>query len=319
MSNGYKLIIDIGGSKTQIACVKIEDNLDIKEFKKIIKNQYFSYQKTKKGVVNLKKLLPEIIEKITNRNKKITIKEVIIGCPGNFNNKNYIISKDSAQNLLINETINIKKLFEDSCPIKAKVTVMNDALMQCLGAIIVLDLHKKPHHGLFLGIGTGLGGACFEINKNQQIIFFSDGHLSELETTFDNEKTLAQDYISGTYFAESLNIKLKKEFQKKKKELAFDLLVKEIATRSFSFLDEIKNQKTFKQKNKKAWSEQDYIKASKFKSVIFGGGLLDDTKVQNLFSRVYKNSLNNKYDIYFAKNSKLCAMIGGYFYQNVQS
>lgn len=319
MSNGYKLIIDIGGSKTQIACVKIKENLDINQLKRLIKNPYYFHRKTKKGVVNLKKLLPDIIDHIKNLNQKIKIKEVIIGCPGNFNNENYIINKDSAQNLLINETINIKKLFEESCPIKAKVMVINDALMQCLGAIIVLGLHKKSHHGLFLGIGTGLGGACFEINENQQIIFFSDGHLSELETTFDNEKTLAQDYISGTYFAESLNIKLKKEFQKMKKELAFDLLVKEISTRAFSFLNEIKNQKTFKHKSKKAWSEQDYIKASKFKTVIFGGGLLDDTKVQNLFSHVYKNSLGYKYDIYFAKNSKLCAMIGGYFYQNVQS
>lgn len=142
--------IDLGGSHIGVALVK-EDKIIIK------KEKEFSEEEKEQIEDVLKKIIPQYIEEILEEMPEAKIESVGVGSPGFF--ENGCITKTT--NLKI-KCLPIKKLIQDK--INVPVFMENDGRCAAIAEKIHGNL-SQVKNGVFLTLGTGIGGAVFIDDK----------------------------------------------------------------------------------------------------------------------------------------------------------
>eukprot|EP01047_Picozoa_sp_COSAG01_P000744 COSAG01_NODE_14_length_41020_cov_40.702133_36_plen_323_part_00 len=307
-----KLVIDIGGTSIAYA-----------SYEKIKQKHHLLYKgklKSVKGKAGLKVLIAGLINE-ANKNKKIKLNEIVIACPGNFNKDNSKLETGSGSQLAKYkgefDGIDIVAFFTDICPENCKIKIINDAILQCYGGILqekICSRHKMKF-GMFLGIGTGLGGALFKIEKNQQVSFYSDGHISDIgikKELINIER--AEERLCGQYIKMKTGLNAKKINESKELFKQYKYIFEEIAENLSILIIGIKQRKFEKLKGKRKWTKTDYLQATNTELILLGGSIASEGKsakliMTTLSKELRKNNLSN-IEIISIKDSKECALIG---------
>lgn len=142
--------IDLGGSHIGMALVE-KDRIIIKKEKEFAKEEKENIEEI------LTKVIPQYIEEILNEMPEAKIESVGVASPGFF--ENGCITKTT--NLKI-KCLPIKKLIQDK--IEVPVYMENDGRCASIAEKIYGNL-KQVRNGVFLSLGTGIGGAVFIDDK----------------------------------------------------------------------------------------------------------------------------------------------------------
>lgn len=196
--------MDIGGTKIAYALVGIDH-----KFRPLLPFLYQNTIETKKGVLGLCQQLAEIYQEVLARTRnKINLLPVIgIGSPGRFGNKQHtVIDPGTAKNLesFAHEMdgVNLERELKRSLPKTLKLLIKNDALLQLLGGIYLLNDKRFLNQKVaYIGPGTGLGGGFCCVKNFDQVRFFTDGHIFDFALKNNLGKTQqAESLISGRAF-----------------------------------------------------------------------------------------------------------------------
>ena len=180
MSNGYRIGIDLGGTKTEALLIDIDGN---KVFSKRIPTEK-NYQGTIKGIVNL---INEIEEKFT------TVESIGIGIPGSVSLETSLIK--NANSIWLNG----KPLRNDlKKSLNKEIKLENDA--NCFALSEAVDGAGKSHSvvfGVIIGTGTGAGIAIDKkVLKGKNRVAGEFGH-NALPRSSDTEISLAKPCYCG--------------------------------------------------------------------------------------------------------------------------
>ena len=199
MRNGYRIGIDLGGTKTEALLIDKEGN---KVFSKRILTEK-NYQGTIKGIINL---VNEIEEKFS------TVESIGIGIPGSVSLESSLIK--NANSIWLNGKpfrSDLKKI------INKEIKLENDA--NCFALSEAVDGAGKSHSvvfGVIIGTGTGAGIVIDKnILKGKNRVAGEFGH-NALPRSSDNEINLAkpcycglkgciETYLSGPGFTSIFN------------------------------------------------------------------------------------------------------------------
>ena len=199
MRNGYRVGIDLGGTKTEALLIDKEGN---KVFSKRILTEK-NYQGTIRGIINL---INEIEEKFT------TVESIGIGIPGSVSLESSLIK--NANSIWLNGKpfrSDLKKI------INKEIKLENDA--NCFALSEAVDGAGKSHSvvfGVIIGTGTGAGIVIDKnILKGKNRVAGEFGH-NALPRSSDNEINLAkpcycglkgciETYLSGPGFTSIFN------------------------------------------------------------------------------------------------------------------
>ena len=199
MRNGYRVGIDLGGTKTEALLIDKEGN---KVFSKRILTEK-NYQGTIRGIINL---INEIEEKFT------TVESIGIGIPGSVSFETSLIK--NANSIWLNGKpfrSDLKKI------INKEIKLENDA--NCFALSEAVDGAGKSHSvvfGVIIGTGTGAGIVIDKnILKGKNRVAGEFGH-NALPRSSDNEINLAkpcycglkgciETYLSGPGFTSIFN------------------------------------------------------------------------------------------------------------------
>ncbi|MBT5954670.1 ROK family protein [bacterium] len=243
---------------------------------------------------------------------------VSISMPGNFDDKGRL-KPGSAENLgtfdgefdLFSPKEELMKLSPEKL-----FFIQNDALAQCLGSYIMLldrklALEETFHYG-FIGIGTGLGGAFLDMSENQYPMFYTDGHIFDLEIpSFPNEPV--ENILSHRGIIRLTGFQAK--------ELNTDVVAwnksKEIIESVGRYIAELIYLIQSGMTSKKGWSEEDTHIVSEFNTYILGGsigckGRLGKTILSSARSQIYEMGIDVK--IYQAPDPDHAALLGSCSY-----
>jgi hypothetical protein len=205
----HVMVIDVGGTKTAVGWVSIaEDRV----------TSYTVYD-TVPGQTQFPLFLGRIVGASITAAAAFGIvlsSTVVIALPGNFKAGGRIIPKKGSGRQLLNA----KDTFPPGClskwltqhwPPGLSVLGINDAQAQALGAI-----HDTWHASyanttlLYLGLGTGLGGAIVRMGANPMTYsWVGDGHVYDALVSVDGVPIMAEDVLSGRGFMDHLGVSSK--------------------------------------------------------------------------------------------------------------
>ena len=180
MRNGYRIGIDLGGTKTEALLIDKEGN---KVFSKRISTEK-NYQGTIKGIINL---INEIEEKFT------TVESIGIGIPGSVSFETSLIK--NANSIWLNG-----KPFRNDLKksLNKEIKLENDA--NCFALSEAVDGAGKSHSvvfGVIIGTGTGAGIVIDKkILKGKNCVAGEFGH-NALPRSNDDEINIAKSCYCG--------------------------------------------------------------------------------------------------------------------------
>lgn len=192
------LLIDIGGTNVRLVLLESISNNKAVVWEKRVATQI--------GVTGLKKQCEELYSRVRKKVADLDLKliAVSIGFPANLSlDKAKSVIKGSALNISVKENewagISMQAYFEAIFS-DLPVFVINDALAQCWGGLKEKGLQGRLKYKdtvVYLGMGTGLGGACCYLGKNLEPNFFTDGHIYDIWIEGPKGKCIAEDWLSG--------------------------------------------------------------------------------------------------------------------------
>ena len=187
---------------------------------------------------------------------------------------------------------------------------INDAKAQALGSIYTSwrDSFKQSVL-LYIGPGTGLGGAIVSMGNNStQFEFISDGHIYDILVEIQGQTMIAEDILSGRGIYEHTG--------KQAKELndSHDLLkdYQHVITNCTECLNQLitklKNQSAIKMSAKHNWSESVQQKVAKFNAIILGGSIGTKGSISNYLVQEIENNFD--YPVIKPEHSDKNALVG---------
>lgn len=253
-----------------------------------------------------------------NKDCLVSSNMVSISMPGNFD-KQGLLKPGSAENLGTFDgefdLFSPKNALMKLSPGKL-FFIQNDALAQCLGSYLMLldrnpELEDTGHYG-FMGIGTGLGGAFLDMSDKKYPMFYTDGHIFDLEIpSFPNEPIenilSHRGIIRLTGFqAKELNTDDISWIKSKK-------IIESVGGYVAELIYLIQSGMTAK----KGWSDEDTHRVSEFNTYILGGsigckGRLGKTILSSARSELYKMGLDVK--LYQETDPDHAALLGSCSY-----
>ena len=305
----YVIAIDIGGTKTAIGIVCNEKKTVIGS--KIVKTMI--------GKSEFPKFLQNCIKigcKIGGEEGILSLSMVCIGIPGNFASGGEIILKNGSGSQIIkkNEIFddwNLTKWITSEIDPNYDLFFINDAVSQAIGGIHqIWSDQLKNKRVLYIGPGTGLGGAIIDVGNNcYDLTQHTDGHIYDIMIPGDDgDEKMAEDLISGRAVYEKCDETAKNISQSdvlwRKHEPVInkmgDDLVKLIQTiRSGQF------QKKIKENN---WEKEEMTIATGIDVILMGGSIGTIDPIGGRLKRILIKNLD--LDILTIKDSVTAALVG---------
>ena len=297
------LLIDIGGTNVRAALVlSAAPNLDV---------LWDIREPTQLGVHGLQSQCIALYQKvlIEAEKSKLQLEAVSIGFPANISlDAVKTVVPGSGQNISIESDewagISIQQFFEKVFK-DIPVFVINDALAQCWGGLMENGFKRyirAQQTVVYIGMGTGLGGACCVIDESLRPSFFTDGHLYDIWLEGSSGRCIAEEYLSGTGFFERTGYK---------PEQVCDLKVPESLQYWRSLGEDLHQLMSIIQsgsvlKRDTLWSQTDQSKLKNVNIWLFGASFAKASPARDL----WMSQLDAREHIYVLKEPDMAAMRG---------
>lgn len=267
----YTIVIDVGGTKTAGALISVIDQTIEKSINLATIPGLDEFPKFLAGLVR------EIIDWAKLNNKKIN-QTILISMPGNFEYKEKVICRAGSAKQIVkkNETVPVNSFMTwVSAYVESgyQLKIVNDGKAQALGAIYSswIDAYNSKTF-LYIGPGTGLGGAIIKINQNEpHYEFITDGHIFDILVEIENKKFMAEDILSGKGVFQHLGIsakELNKQYELQKKNTEY---VSKMGDVCIKIINAIKTKTLTKKYG--SWNKSELTSAANINYVILGGSI----------------------------------------------
>ena len=156
------------------------------------------------------------IEQFSIENNIRLSNTIMVSLPGNFEPGNNIFFKEGSGLQLLKRgegypSKSISKWLFSKLDRDYSLFAINDAMAQALGALLSnQDMIKQQSTILYIGPGTGLGGAIIQVGKSvKHTSFITDGHIYDFLININGNHVMAEDILSGRGVFDHLNIDAK--------------------------------------------------------------------------------------------------------------
>ena len=156
------------------------------------------------------------VEAFSRKNNITLSNTIMLSLPGNFEPGNKMYFKEgSGLQLLKRGEGYLSKSIDNWLFSKLDkpylLFAINDAMAQALGALLVnKDMIKQHSTILYIGPGTGLGGAIIKVGESvKNTSFITDGHIYDFLINISGNHVMAEDILSGRGVFDHLNMDAK--------------------------------------------------------------------------------------------------------------
>ena len=267
------LALDIGGTKTTLGFI---DHTKKTVLKKIT-------HPTVTGLASFPLFIGDLIKTAV----KIAIEEaysleprVCVALPGNFRMGHDIqIKKGSARQLIHEDEdfieLNITAWLTKAFPENISLFAINDAMAQAVGGVYTTwrdDYANKVM--LFMGPGTGLGGAILKIGDDREdLTFITDGHIYDVMVDIQGQQCMAEDILSGRGIFERTGVVAKALSERDDYWNQNQGVINDCADCAVQIVMNIKQKTIQKKCQKNNWSPSDIELAATIDCVLLGGSI----------------------------------------------
>jgi predicted NBD/HSP70 family sugar kinase len=205
----HSICFDIGGTKTATGLIS-SCGTDIRLLNQV---------PTQPGLTSFPAFFSHEVKQVEafSRKNNITLSNTImLSLPGNFEPGNTIFFKEGSGLQLLKRgegypSKSINKWLFSELDRDYKLFAINDAKAQALGALLqnkgMIKLHSMI---LYIGPGTGLGGAIIKVGESvNHTSFITDGHIYDFLIDINGNHVMAEDILSGRGVFEHLNMDAK--------------------------------------------------------------------------------------------------------------
>tara|TARA_Y100000591_G_scaffold333387_1_gene376873 strand:+ start:6781 stop:7731 length:951 start_codon:yes stop_codon:yes gene_type:complete len=267
------IALDIGGTKTTLGFI---DHTTKKVLKKIT-------DPTVTGLSSFPLFIGNLIKtavKIAKEEAYSLDPRVCIALPGNFRMGHDISIKKGSARQLIHENehffdLNITPWLTQYFPENLSLFAINDAMAQAVGSVYTTwcdDYANKVM--LFMGPGTGLGGAIIKIGDNREdVTFITDGHIYDVMVDIQGQEWMAEDILSGRGIFERTGVVAKALNERDDYWNQNQGVIHDCADCAVQIVMNIKQKTIQKKCRKNNWSPSDIELAAKIECVLLGGSI----------------------------------------------
>lgn len=288
------MALDVGGTKTTLGFV---DHTTKKVLYKIT-------QPTQTGWHVFPSFIGNIIKsglKIAEEKRFSMDSRVCVALPGNFAmGPDIQIKEGSARQLIHNNEqfadLNITSWFMQSFPDNVTLFGINDAMAQAVGGVYNTWRDEFANKVmLYMGPGTGLGGAILMIGDDREdVSFITDGHIYDVMVTIRGQQWMAEDVLSGRGIFERAGVVAKllnkrDDYWNQHQQIVDDCA--ECAAQIVMNIKQKKIQKKFKQNN---WSKMDIELAANIEYVLLGGSIGTKGRLGQVVHQRLSNELDGR-------------------------
>ena len=191
------LALDVGGTKTTIGLVDTT-------CKRILKRETVP---TTVGLIEFPQFIGSLVKSWVKiaRDERIGVDPIVgVALPGNFEmGGRVMLKKGSAEQLIQkNETfydLDITEWLTQDFPDDFSIFAVNDGIAQAVGGVYSTWCDDYANQVmLYMGPGTGLGGAIVEIGDDREDVrLVTDGHIFDVMVSIQGQECMAEDVLSG--------------------------------------------------------------------------------------------------------------------------
>ena len=312
MTNNHTISIDIGGTKTAIGIINDKYKLKAIKIKKTIKGiaefPFFFNECLKTGV-------------LMGCSEGILCNQMVYcGIPGNFSPGGEIVVNNGSGLQLIknNEDFKENNLTDwilNEMNQKFEFLFINDALAQAIGGIYQVGINKFINKRvLYIGPGTGLGGALIDVGESiNDLNVLSDGHIYDVMIKGDDgAEKMAEDMISGRALYEKSGVYPKEIAESDELWLKHEPCIQKMGDDLIQLLSVLTSGDFSKKNPNNNWGKEDQLLLKNIDIVLFGGSILNKGKMGKYYQKRFINEINM--DIKFIKDPTEAALLGSTIY-----
>ena len=286
-----RICIDVGGTKTAIGVV----------YKNTVNKHTITPTLIGKSV------FPKFLKNCVKTGVKIAQDEgyydglmVYIGLPGNFPpGRRILVKKGSGMQIITkNEKFDQSDITDwilTEISNKNNIYFINDALSQAIGGVRQLwsDVFKNKR-ALYVGPGTGLGGALIDIgNSPTQISPIGDGHIYDVMIKGDDgEEKMAEDRISGRYIHEKCDVSAKEISESDELWRNHYQVIDRMGDDLVTLILTLMTGKFKKNNNENNWVENDQLKIKDVDLILLGGSIATRGRIGEFLLDKLKSKIN---------------------------
>lgn len=267
------IALDVGGTKTTVGFID--------HTKKRV------FQKSTHPTVTGWESFPSFIGGLIKTGGKITEKErydldcrVYVALPGNFLMGSDIKVKEGSARQLIHKNehffdLNITPWLTQSFPENVSLFAINDAMAQAVGGVYTTwcdDYANKVM--LFMGPGTGLGGAILKIGDDREdVTFITDGHIYDVMVDIQGQEWMAEDILSGRGIFERTGVVAKALNERDDYWNQNQGVINDCADCAVQIVMNIQEKKVKKNITQNHWNDHELALASEVEIILLGGSI----------------------------------------------
>lgn len=260
--------LDIGGSTSRVGLIHYVTFQPLWSHK----------QTTPKGfvkVLNIIKELYQLARDACNQLNLAAMPTICLSLPGNFPMGKHIELKEGSALQILNYEAPIcpkkaSKKIQEAMSIFPNWFALNDGWAQCIGGVHQLwSKEMMNHRFLYIGIGTGLGGAVVEVrNSPLDVEFITDGHIYDIVC----HHGMAEDIVSGRAIQTMFDMDAKRVVRLPciwQQDIAF----KTITQTMIEIVHHIKKGTVKKQQSRNQWPINERRRAQGISGILLGGSI----------------------------------------------
>ena len=267
------IALDVGGTKTTLGFI---DNTQKKVLKKIT-------HPTVTGWASFPLFIGDLIKtalKIAKYEAYSLATTVYVALPGNFIMGSDINVKEGSARQLIHENedffeLNITTWLMQAFPKNVSLFAINDAMAQAVGCVYTTWRDDYANRVmLYMGPGTGLGGAILKIGDDcEDVTFITDGHIYDVMVDIQGQQWMAEDILSGRGIFERTGVVAKALNERDDYWNQNQGVINDCADCAVQIVMNIKQKTIQKKSRKNNWSPSDIELAANIEYVLLGGSI----------------------------------------------
>jgi predicted NBD/HSP70 family sugar kinase len=266
----HALAIDVGGTTTRIGFIHRRSGNVC----------HLASHPTIPGLHRFPQFLGNLIKTHANlaSDEQITLEQsVLVALPGNFEpGPKIILQSLSAQQLILpNETFPSHYLTDwlwHYAPTDLGLLAMNDALAQAMGGALALGNELTNQTVLYIGPGTGLGGAIIQCHP-KRMTPITDGHIFDILIHFEGKRVPAEWVCSGQGILRHCGVSAQTIDRHPQLFEQHQSFFHAFTSACIELIHHIQHQTVEKHPPNPAWSAHDMAQASALSAVLLGGSI----------------------------------------------